>query len=63
MKENSNIRNAARIANIPQWKIADALGISEATLTRWLRFQLSPERENKVMEVIDQLSREKQGVN
>ena len=63
MKENSNIRNAARIANIPQWKIADALGISEATLTRWLRFKLSTERENKILAIIDRLTQEKQGVN
>lgn len=60
MKENLNIRNAARIADIPQWKIADALGISEATFTRWLRVKLSPEREKKVMEVIDRLTQEKQ---
>lgn len=63
MKENSNIRNAARIANIPQWKIAEALGISEATFTRWLRAKLSPEREEKVMAIIDRLAQEKQGVN
>ena len=60
MKENSKIRNAARIANIPQWKIADALGISEATFTRWLRFTLSPERENEVMAIINKLALEKQ---
>ena len=63
MKENLSIRNAARIANIPQWKIADALGISEATFTRWMRVKLSTEREEKVMEVIYRLAQEKQGVN
>lgn len=63
MKENLSIRNAARIANLPQWKIAAALGISEATFTRWMRVKLSTEREEKVMEVIDRLAQEKQGVN
>ena len=55
--ENVNVRYAARIAEVPFWKIANHLGISEATLTRWLRVPLSKEREDSVMSAIKELKR------
>lgn len=58
MKENSKVRNAARIANVPQWKIAEYLGISEPTITRWLRTPLSAEKEKAVMEAIEAIAKE-----
>ncbi|MEA4894100.1 MAG: hypothetical protein VB064_02430 [Oscillospiraceae bacterium] len=58
MKENTNIRNAARIANVSLWKIARELSISEPTLTRWLRFPLDAKKEERVMQIIDELSKE-----
>lgn len=57
-RENAKIREAARAANIPLWKIAAAIGISEPTMTRWLRVPLSRERENRIAEAIAQLGKE-----
>lgn len=57
-KENERIRSAARIAGVPLWKIAATIGISEPTLTRWMRFPLSEDRERCVMAVIAELSKE-----
>ena len=53
--ENEKVRYAARIAKVPLWRIAIAIGVSEPTLTRWLRVPLSPEREAAVMSAIERL--------
>ena len=53
--ENEKIRKAARVAGVPLWKIAQYVGVSEPTLTRWLRTQLSEEREKAIMEAISKL--------
>ena len=37
---NKDVRIAARQARVPLWKIADALGVSEATFTRMMRREL-----------------------
>lgn len=58
MKENSKVRNTARVANVPQWKIAEYLGISEPTITRWLRTPLSADKEKAVMEAIEAIAKE-----
>jgi lambda repressor-like predicted transcriptional regulator len=56
--ENGKIRSAARIAGIPLWKVAAAIGISEPTLTRWLRFPLPKEKESLILSAIDSLAKE-----
>lgn len=55
--ENEKIRKAARSAGIPLWKIAIMIGISEPTLTRWLRIPLSAEREMLIMTAIENLAK------
>lgn len=57
-KENEKIRLAARIAGVPLWKVAAAIGISEPTLTRWLKFPIPDEKEQRIMEAINVLSQE-----
>lgn len=56
--ENMKIRRMARGAGVPLWAIAQAVGISEPTLTRWLRVPLSMDREQKIMEAISKLETE-----
>lgn len=38
----------ARGEGVPLWKIAAELGVSEPTLTRWLRFPLPPDKEHRI---------------
>lgn len=57
-RENENIRRAARIAGVTLWAIAVKLGGSEPTLTRWLRVQLSVEKEAKIRAAIAALEQE-----
>lgn len=57
-RENESVRRAARIAGVPLWKVAAKIGVSEPTLTRWLRVPLSQEREARVMSAIAALEQE-----
>lgn len=58
MKANENIRKMARSANIPLWRIAREMNVSEPTMTRWLRNPLAPEKERKIISVIKSLEQE-----
>lgn len=52
IKENEKVRRAARIAGVPLWAIASKIGVSEPTLTRWLRLPLPEEKEARIMAAI-----------
>lgn len=56
--ENQAVRRAARSAGVPLWRVAVAIGVSEPTLTRWLRVPLSEDREERVMAAIAELEEE-----
>ena len=56
--ENEVIRKAARVAGVPLWRVADEVGISEPTISRWLRRPLSQEREDMLLAAINRLSEE-----
>lgn len=56
--ENLRIRKAARTADVPFWKIADALGISEPTMTRWMRKPLDTEKEKLILDAIRELEQD-----
>lgn len=53
---NERIKSISKSSNIPQWRIAVELGISEATLTRWLRVELTPDKEQQVLAAIKKIS-------
>lgn len=58
MKANLNVRDAAQNAGIPLWRVAAEVGIAEATIIRWLRVPLSPEKEKRIMDAISKLMKE-----
>lgn len=37
---NTDLRDEIRIANVRQWEVAEAIGISEMTMVKWLRREL-----------------------
>ena len=41
---NTDLRNEMRIANVRQWEVADAVGVSEMTMVKWLRKELDDEK-------------------
>ena len=57
MTENFTVRNAAKKAGVPLWRVAATIGISEPTLIRWLRFPLPAEKEQRILTAIAELER------
>ena len=55
---NEMIREKAKRSGVPLWKIARELGISEPTITRKLRVDLSDNDKQRVIAIIDRLGRE-----
>lgn len=54
--KNLDIRLYAKSNGLYLWQIAQHIGISEVTLCRWLRFDLSEQRRNQIETAIKQLS-------
>lgn len=52
---NTDIREAAKLAGVKMWQIADAMGFSEATLTRLLRKDLPCEKKKNILAAIERL--------
>lgn len=58
---NLEIRTQMRKANVRQWEVADCMGISEFTLTRWLRKELSQEQKTAISKAIQNAANLKYG--
>ena len=59
---NKELRKLARINEIPQWKIAQRLGVTEMTLYRWMRVDLAPDKAEEIRRAIDALATEQEEV-
>lgn len=51
-KSNMAIREALAEKNMTQWQLAILLGVSESTLTKWMRQEFSDERKREIVELI-----------
>ncbi len=58
---NLEIRTQMRKADVRQWEVADCMGISEFTLTRWLRKELSQEQKAAISKAIQEAANLKYG--
>lgn len=56
---NSDIKSAAKAAGIYLYNIADRLGVSENTMTRLMRRELSDEKKAQIKAIIAELAAEK----
>ena len=56
--KNLDLRKSAKAAGIPLWRIADAIGVSEPTMTRKLRHELPENEKKQLLDLIKQLARE-----
>lgn len=53
-KANQEVREALQNKGIKQWELADMLGISEFTLTRWLRKELTEDKKELLLKAINE---------
>lgn len=56
---NKEIREAVKNAGIRLWQVAAVYGVNDGNFSRKLRQELPPEEKQKIMGIIDRLSREK----
>lgn len=54
---NQDIRQYAKRAGVRLWEVAEFLGISDPTMTRKLRHELSETEKTKLFEIIDKLAK------
>ena len=55
VKKNAEIRQVLKKKGIKHWQVADAMGISEATMVRRLRKELPEEEKARILQIIEQL--------
>lgn len=55
---NQDIRQAAAGAGVKLWQIADELGIADCNFSRKLRKELPQAEKEKILAIIERLSRE-----
>lgn len=55
---NSEFRRLCKKHGIPLWRIAQKANVSEQTLIRWLREELTDERYKMLMDIIDMFRKE-----
>lgn len=56
-KANKEIRESLKRNNIKHWKLADYLNISESTLVRKLRREISLDEKQKILNIISKVKK------
>lgn len=59
MSTNADFRAYAKAHNVPLWQIADVIGVSEPTMTRKLRYELSAEEREQLLLAVDKIVSER----
>lgn len=57
---NRDIRAEIREAGVTLWKIAHKIGISEATMTRKMRFELNDNEKKQIRDAVNSIVREEE---
>ena len=55
---NQKIRELAKHHGVRLWRVAEALGIQDSAFSRKLRHELSDGEREKIIQIINQLSKE-----
>ncbi|WP_028508841.1 hypothetical protein [Ruminococcus sp. NK3A76] len=57
---NKIIRDELKTRGVRHWELAHELGVSEQTLVRWLRFELSEDRQLEMLMKIEEIAKRKE---
>lgn len=60
-KTSKELREKMRRHGVKQWEVANALGVSESTLIRWMRGEPSAEHVEMIKEAVEELSTKEVG--
>ena len=53
--KNKDLKDAFRVAGIRQWEVAEAMGVSEMTLVKWMRVELTEDKRQRILAALEQL--------
>ena len=53
--KNKDLKDAFRVAGIRQWEVAEAMGVSEMTLVKWMRVELTEYKRQRILAALEQL--------
>ncbi len=56
---NEEIKKSLKSAGMYQWELANELGVSEGTLTRYLRKEISSADKHEILEIIRKFRKSK----
>ncbi len=57
--KNQDVREYAKLKGVLLWQIANKLKITDGNFSRRLRHEFTPEEEQKIMQIIDALTEER----
>ena len=55
-RANKDVRQYAKGKEVFLWQIANALGVSEPTVTRMFRTEMTPEKKAEIRAIIDRVA-------
>lgn len=61
-KANKIVRDELKEREVCHWELAHELGVSEQTLVRWLRFELSEDKQLDMLERIEEIAKRKETI-
>lgn len=56
---NKEIRDAAKVSGVRLWQVAHCMGVTDATFSRKLRFELPAEERDRILSIIASISTQK----
>lgn len=59
---NQDIKNEIKKSGLKLWEVAAELGIADSNFSRLLRFELQPEKKERIQGIIAKLKAEKSGM-
>lgn len=60
MQQNQEVRKQIGLSRLKMWEVAQKIGISDSTFSKWLRIPLNDERRKRVEKAIDELTKVKE---
>lgn len=52
---NEDVKQLAKLNQVPLWKVATGLGVADTTFSRWLRKELSDTKKQEIIRIINEL--------
>lgn len=56
---NAEVRQSIAENRLLKWEVAEKIGITDSQFSRWLRRELPPDKRERVLQAIEQLSKER----